>query len=488
MKNKDDISSKKYRYNKISYLLLGFNDGISTLSQLAINYFFKDTLKVSPSTLTQILTIISLPWMTKPLFGLLSDILPICGYRRKIYIIICALLNCLSWIIMAYYVNSIFQSVVFLLLVNISISFSSVLGQAIVVELSKNESEDNKNKDTNDLVSWYFLCKYIGVFVASFLKGYLIEKFSIQMVFIVSAGLPIITLLSGIILVEEKVNEKSSRYVSVKDESHIDVEEQVEKDNKGGLVLLKSFCSFFFAKKVLIPTCYIIFLLSIPNYKDTLWFYCNDELNFTPNQFGIIAIFNTAATLLGIFLFKMFLSKTKFRKVVIILHIITVIAGFLTNLLVERFNLKLYINDFYFVIIQTSLFLSSNDVTTMPMLTLACNLCPKNLEGSVYAMFMSALNLGELLSGFFGSMITNFLSIKTESYGNFGILVYICNIMEIVPIFILMCIPEKYFPLQQEENKQIKVKEVTIEMSQNNKQAALEGNNANELEKINQKN
>ena len=91
----------------------------------------------------------------------------------------------------------------------------------------------------------------------------------------------------------------------------------------------------------------------------------------------------------------MFLSKTNFRRVVIILHIITVIAGFLTNLLIERFNLKLYINDFYFVIIQTSLFLSSNDVTTMPMLTLACILCPKNLEGSVYAMFMSALNLGE---------------------------------------------------------------------------------------------
>ena len=168
----------------------------------------------------------------------------------------------------------------------------------------------------------------------------------------------------------------------------------------------------------------------------------------------------------------MFLSKTNFRRVVIILHIITVIAGFLTN----------------FVILQTSLFLSSNDVTTMPMLTLACNLCPKNLEGSVYVMFMSVLNLGELLSGFFGSMITNFLTIKTESYSNFGILVYICNIMEIVPIFILLCIPERYFPLQQEENKQIKVKEVTIEMSQNSKQVALEGNNANELEKINQKN
>lgn len=40
----------------------------------------------------------------------------------------------------------------------------------------------------------------------------------------------------------------------------------------------------------------------------------------------------------------------------------------------------------------------------------------------------------------------------------------------------------------EKEKEDKSVKEVTIEMSQNSKQVALEGNNANELEKINQKN
>ena len=41
MQNKECGNIKKYKTNKFSYLLLGFNDGISTISQLAINFFFK---------------------------------------------------------------------------------------------------------------------------------------------------------------------------------------------------------------------------------------------------------------------------------------------------------------------------------------------------------------------------------------------------------------------------------------------------------------
>ena len=108
----------------------------------------------------------------------------------------------------------------------------------------------------------------------------------------------------------------------------------------------------------------------------------------------------------------------------------------------------------------------------MPRMTLACNLCPKNLEGSVYAMFISALNFGDLMSSFLGSMITKSFGIKTGNYKNFWKLVLISNILEIIPIPVLLCIPENYFPLHQDKIiKRQTVKEVTIEMSDNNAQA-----------------
>ncbi len=34
----------------------------------------------------------------------------------------------------------------------------------------------------------------------------------------------------------------------------------------------------------------------------------------------------------------------------------------------------------------------------MPILVLACRLCPKSIEGTMYAMIMSTINLGNSLS------------------------------------------------------------------------------------------
>ena len=44
----------------------------------------------------QVATITALaaaPWMVKPLYGFLSDTLPIFGYRRRSYLIVCGLLG-----------------------------------------------------------------------------------------------------------------------------------------------------------------------------------------------------------------------------------------------------------------------------------------------------------------------------------------------------------------------------------------------------------
>lgn len=34
----------------------------------------------------------------------------------------------------------------------------------------------------------------------------------------------------------------------------------------------------------------------------------------------------------------------------------------------------------------------------MPLLVLACRICPKNIEGTMYAVIMSTLNFGNLIA------------------------------------------------------------------------------------------
>jgi hypothetical protein len=65
-------------------------------------------------------------------------------------------------------------------------------------------------------------------------------------------------------------------------------------------------------------------------------------------------------------------------------------------LLVTRKNLEYGINDKVFCIGDSVMLQLVGELNMMPILVLACRMCPKNLEGTMYAMLMSITNLGKL--------------------------------------------------------------------------------------------
>ena len=91
---KKNISSqnKEIVINEICAKMLNFSDGLSTFSNLAITYYLKDNLQLSPSKSALIQSILSFPSILKPLFGFMSDVYPFFGYKRKSYILINSIL------------------------------------------------------------------------------------------------------------------------------------------------------------------------------------------------------------------------------------------------------------------------------------------------------------------------------------------------------------------------------------------------------------
>lgn len=59
------------------------------LSRLAKEYFVKDELDLSPAEASLIFSASSIPWLIKPLWGFISDSVPLFGYRRKSYLVLC---------------------------------------------------------------------------------------------------------------------------------------------------------------------------------------------------------------------------------------------------------------------------------------------------------------------------------------------------------------------------------------------------------------
>src|SRR5262249_31932415 len=53
-----------------------------------LNYYLKQVHGWTPLQITAYLTLFNLPWIIKPIYGLVSDFVPLFGYRRKSYLIL----------------------------------------------------------------------------------------------------------------------------------------------------------------------------------------------------------------------------------------------------------------------------------------------------------------------------------------------------------------------------------------------------------------
>lgn len=542
-----DLSKKKTN-NKICYLLISFHSGICTLSDLAVQYFFKDQLKLEPGYMSQILSICLIPWMIKPLFGIITDLFPIFGYRRKIYILFCGILDIICWLYMAFFVQTLLQAVIALFLVNVAVAFSSVLAEAIVVELSKLdeaeksfEASDNDNSNDNDfeqkdtkakdLISMFLILKDIGILASSYLKGLFVDIMNLKTIFLISAFTPLLIIIGGLYFVDSRCEEKcdenlnSSQMVLNKSnnqnnqadnelielintnhiklnsnskeqelnknekflykENHETNQKNLSKNNiepisnigKNDIItlnenkenfnrskLIKNLWNFIFTKEILIPLFFMIVITSTPSYDDPLFYFLTNQLKFSGNIMGQISLASSVTAIIAVIAYKIWFKRLKFKSLIIIGSVFYFIFSYSAYLLATRINLLWGISDHLLCLFSSSAISMIGEFLGMPLLSLACIKSPKYLEGTVYSFFMSALNLGEIVSYQIGAILTNYFKITSNDFKNLPKLISICNILGLLPVFIFMLFDEKYF----EENSENKI----------NKE-----NNANDIEK-----
>lgn len=69
-------------------VVYGVSQGLGKgLSKVSTQYYLKDEQMVQPSEAQVYVGLILIPWIIKPVWGLLTDVVPILGYRRRPYFI-----------------------------------------------------------------------------------------------------------------------------------------------------------------------------------------------------------------------------------------------------------------------------------------------------------------------------------------------------------------------------------------------------------------
>ncbi|GBG66036.1 hypothetical protein CBR_g55014, partial [Chara braunii] len=112
--------------DNVAISLVYFVQGVIGLSKLAVTFFLKDDLGLDPAEAAILSGVTTFPWLIKPLYGFISDAVPLFGYRRRSYLFGCGLLGAMAWSSLALFVYDKYSAVLAILLSSLSVAFSDV--------------------------------------------------------------------------------------------------------------------------------------------------------------------------------------------------------------------------------------------------------------------------------------------------------------------------------------------------------------------------
>ncbi|KAK3029357.1 hypothetical protein RJ639_037880 [Escallonia herrerae] len=194
-------------------IVYGINQGVRIgLSRVSTQYYMKDEQKLQPSEAQVYFRLIQIPWIVKPLWGLLTDILPIFGFRRRPYFILAGFVGVSSMLMLALQKSlPLSAAILSLMAASAGVAIADVTIDACVTENSISHPSL-----AGDMQSLCGVSSSIGALVGFAISGlfiYLGLRFGVFGVLSIPAGMVI---LVGMILREPPVHNFAYRRVSRK--------------------------------------------------------------------------------------------------------------------------------------------------------------------------------------------------------------------------------------------------------------------------------
>jgi folate/biopterin transporter len=406
----------------IGILTVYFVQGILGLARLAVSFFLKDDLGLSPAEVAALTGISSLPWIIKPLFGFISDGLPLFGYRRRPYLILSGLLGTISWLALATVVDNGWKATTVILLTSLSVAISDVIVDSLIVERARKESIAK----AGSLQSLSWGCSALGGLLTAYFSGLLLQHFSKSIIFEITATFPLIVSAVAWLITEEKITKKSTSEV---------------KQNSLVKKQISQLWSAVKQKSIWLPTLFLFLWQATPTADSAFFFFSTNELGFEPEFLGRVRLVTSLASLIGIYIFQRYLKTVPFRSILGWSTVIAAGLGMTTLLLVTHTNRALGIDDHWFSLGDSLILTVAGQITWMPVLVLSARLCPPGIEATLFALLMSIWNLSGLLSHEFGALLTSWLGVTETNFNNLWLLVVITNLSTLLPLPFLAWLP-----------------------------------------------
>ena len=246
----------------------------------------------------------------------------------------------------------------------------------------------------------------------------MIEEYGTRYVFGVTALFPLLIAGAALLVDEAKIESDAARRTDEagrdRDVARADTEMGTRVETSTALAsaaderlsvgaqlaeLGKKLWSVGKQRSIWAPTAFVFLWQATPNPGTAMFYFTTNELGFTPEFLGRVALARSAAALFGVGLYNTTLKRVPLKKMFLWSAVLGTALGLTQLILVSGYNRELGISDQFFSLGDTVVLTVLGEVSFLPVLVLAAKVCPEGVEATLFAALMSVFNAGGVASG-----------------------------------------------------------------------------------------
>jgi MFS family permease len=443
-----------FRIAYLPVLLAYFCYGASSVTAIALLYFEKDVLGLTPADAAEIAFWLSLPWSMKMVAGVAADVYPIAGSRRGAYLLLGALCTLAGYAALATTVSSRGAYLAVSVLIAVGFMIQDVVADALSVEVAENDEE------LGQIQTLGRMALLAGTISVGYLSGVLASWIGTRATFAAAMVLPVLVVATLPFVRPRRrpvptpteraagpLGGGKARLVMLVGLGYAAFGAALELlgapySREIVLVVSATLISLLLyrigiSQSVAIAAIVIFLFRATPSVGQGYSYWAIDRLGFDQTFLGLLAQVSSILSLMGLLVFR----KTIVKRPVSFTLLWVVLAGFVLYLptlgLFYGVHEWLGVSARTFAFVDTTISAPLTQLLMVPMLVLIGRTAPPGAEATSFAIMASLMNLALSASQLFTEYLNDHFAVTQADYSNLGRLMIVVGIVGLVPLLAL---------------------------------------------------
>jgi MFS family permease len=445
-----------FRIGYLPVLITYFCYGASAVTSVALLYFEKDVLGLTPAEAAGIAFWLGLPWSMKMVAGVASDVYPIRGSRRGAYLLLGALCSAVGYAALASSVRTRGSYLAFSVLIAVGFMVQDVVADALSVEIAENDQEIGQIQTLGRMAL------LMGGISVGYLSGVLTGSIGSRGTFAVAIALPIIVAATvPFIRVRRSTGETVTPPSSAAGPLGGGKARVVLLVGLGYAALgatLEGLGLSYSREIVLVVSAALIVLLlhrvgishgvavagiviflfrATPTVGQGYSYWAIDRLGFDQKFLGLLAQVSAVLSLAGLLLFRKAIVKRPVSFTLFWVMLAGAVLYLPTIGLFYGLHERLGISARTLAFIDTTISAPLAQLAMVPMLILMAKTAPRGAEATMFAIMASLMNLALSASQLFTEYLNDAFAVTQADYSNLGRLMVTVGLVGLLPLLVL---------------------------------------------------